>query len=92
MELYIENNVLLGFEKYTMWKEDEYTHIVVPDTVTEIAQRAFDGCERIVGVTTTATALIRLSVSRILRAFLCKNLSPSEKTGHPFFGMPCSNG
>ena len=51
MELYIENNVLLGFEKYTMWKEDEYTHVVVPDTVTEIAQRAFDGCERIVGVT-----------------------------------------
>lgn len=22
MDLHIENNVLLGFEKYTMWKED----------------------------------------------------------------------
>ena len=36
MELHIENNVLLGFEKYTMWKEDEYIHVVVPSTVTEI--------------------------------------------------------
>lgn len=36
MELHIENNVLLGFEKYTIWKEDEYIHVVVPSTVTEI--------------------------------------------------------
>ena len=47
MELYIKNHVLLGFEKYAMWREDEYIRIVVPDTVTEIAPRAFDGCERI---------------------------------------------
>lgn len=51
MDLHIENNVLLGFEKYTMWKEEEYIHVVVPSTVTAIAPRAFEGCDAIIGVT-----------------------------------------
>lgn len=53
MELHIENNVLLGFKRdYMMLNgEPEYVHLVVPDTVTAIADFAFDGCKELIGVT-----------------------------------------
>jgi len=69
MELHVENNILLGFkEDGHMWLngEPEYMHLVVPDSITAIADFAFDGCKEIIGVTIPGSVKIHWRKSVLL--------------------------